>query len=48
MELDYQDVVNVIIAMMGVSAPLVIILGLAGKLYNAFVSAVIGKEYINL
>jgi len=48
MQLDYQNVVDVVISMMAVSAPIVVICGLASKLFNAFVSAVVGKEYINL
>ena len=46
--MDYQGVVDVLTSMMGVSAPLVIICALAGRVFNAFVSMVTGKERIKL
>ena len=44
--MDYQGVVDLLTAFMGISCPLVIVCGLASKLFNAFVGKVTGKERV--
>ena len=42
--MDYQAVVDVVVSFMGVSAPIVIVLGLASRLFNGFLSMAFGKD----
>lgn len=44
--MDYQAVVDVVVSFMGVSAPVVIVLGLASRLFNGFLSMAFGKERV--
>lgn len=44
----YQSVFDLIVDCGAVSLPIVVVCGIVGKLFNALVSMVIGKERVNI
>ncbi len=46
--MDYQAVVDVVVSFMGVSAPIVIVLGLASRLFNGFLSMAFWERSVSV